>query len=162
MSKNINAEKLRLNTREDNKGWKKWGPYLSERQWGTVREDYSPNQDAWNAISHDMSRSIAYRWGEEGIAGISDYKSLICFAISLCNHNDHILKERFFGLTGNDSNHGEDVKELYYYLESNSNSGWWYSIKTSKYSSLSKIPVSSISYSGSKRERLRLSSTNLS
>ena len=118
MNKTINAEKLRLNTREDNKGWKKWGPYLSERQWGTVREDYSPNQDAWNAISHDMARSVAYRWGEEGIAGISDNKSHICFALSLWNHNDHILKERFFGLTGGDSNHGEDVKELYYYLES--------------------------------------------
>lgn len=114
----VSAEKLRLKTRADNKGWKKWGPYLSDRQWGTVREDYSPNQDAWNNVTHDMARSKAYRWGEEGIGGISDNKSYICFALALWNHNDHILKERFFGLTGNESNHGEDVKELYYYLDS--------------------------------------------
>lgn len=118
MSRFTGAEKLRLQTRADNKGWKKWGPYLSERQWGTVREDYSSNQDAWNAVSHDMARSKAYRWGEEGIAGISDNKSHICFAMAFWNHNDHILKERLFGLTGNESNHGEDVKELYYYLDS--------------------------------------------
>jgi hypothetical protein len=118
MSKSIGAEKLRLNTRADNKGWKKWGPYLTERQWGTVREDYSNNGDAWNSISHDMARSKAYRWGEEGIAGISDNKQIIAFALGFWNHEDYILKERFFGLTGNESNHGEDVKELYYYLDS--------------------------------------------
>lgn len=118
MSKSIGAEKLRLSTRADNKGWKKWGPYLTERQWGTVREDYSNNGDAWNSISHDMARSKAYRWGEEGIAGISDNKQIIAFALGFWNHEDYILKERFFGLTGNESNHGEDVKELYYYLDS--------------------------------------------
>ncbi|MBP6386239.1 MAG: glucosidase [Pseudarcicella sp.] len=118
MSKSIGAEKIRINSREDNKGWKKWGPYLAERQWGTVREDYSHNGDAWNATTHEMARSKAYRWGEDGIAGISDNKQFLCFSLALWNHNDRILKERFFGLTGNESNHGEDVKELYYYLDS--------------------------------------------
>ena len=114
----IDAERARLKLRQDNKGWKKWGPYLTERQWGTVREDYSQNGDAWNNITHDMARSKAYRWGEEGIGGISDNKQHICFAFAFWNHNDHILKERFFGLTGNESNHGEDVKELYFYQDS--------------------------------------------
>ncbi len=114
----ISAERLRLNLRTDNKGWKKWGPYLSERQWGTVREDYSKNGDAWNNITHDMARSKAYRWGEEGIGGISDNKQHICFAFSFWNHNDHILKERFYGLTPGESNHGEDVKEIYFYQDS--------------------------------------------
>jgi hypothetical protein len=113
----IDAERLRLKLRNDNKGWKKWGPYLTERQWGTVREDYSQNGDAWNNITHDMARSKAYRWGEEGIGGISDNKQHICFAFAFWNHKDHILKERFFGLTGNESNHGEDVKELYFYQD---------------------------------------------
>ncbi|MEY4382526.1 MAG: hypothetical protein RI995_68 [Bacteroidota bacterium] len=112
------AERARLKTRNDNKGWKKWGPYLTERQWGTVREDYSAEGNAWSTISHDMARSKAYRWGEEGIAGISDNKQHICFALAFWNHRDHILKERFFGLTGSESNHGEDVKELYYYEDS--------------------------------------------
>lgn len=112
------AERLRLKLRNDNKGWKKWGPYLTERQWGTVREDYSKNGDAWNNITHDMARSKAYRWGEEGIGGISDNKQHICFAFAFWNHKDHILKERFFGLTGNESNHGEDVKEIYFYQDS--------------------------------------------
>lgn len=94
-----------------------WGPYLSERQWGTVREDYSANGDAWNYFSHDQSRSRAYRWGEDGIAGISDYNQHLCFAIALWNHKDPILKERLFGLTNNEGNHGEDCKELYYYLD---------------------------------------------
>lgn len=115
---NINAERLRLKLRKDNKGWKKWGPYLTERQWGTVREDYSNNGDAWNHITHDMARSKAYRWGEEGIGGISDNKQHICFAFAFWNHKDHILKERFFGLTGSESNHGEDVKEIYFYQDS--------------------------------------------
>ena len=114
----IDAERARLKLRQDNKGWKKWGPYLTERQWGTVREDYSQNGDAWNNITHDMARSKAYRWGEEGIGGISDNKQHICFAFAFWNHKDHILKERFFGLTGNESNHGEDVKELYFYQDS--------------------------------------------
>lgn len=112
------AERARLQLRNDNKGWKKWGPYLTERQWGTVREDYSKNGDAWNSITHDMARSKAYRWGEEGIGGISDNKQHICFAFAFWNHNDHIVKERFFGLTGSESNHGEDVKEIYYYQDS--------------------------------------------
>ena len=113
----IDTERARLLERKDNKGWKKWGPYLTERQWGTVREDYSANGDAWNSITHDMARSKAYRWGEEGIGGISDNKQHICFALAFWNHHDKILKERFFGLTGNESNHGEDVKEIYYYQD---------------------------------------------
>lgn len=112
------AEKVRLKQRADNKGWKKWGPYLAERQWGTVREDYSSNGDAWNFFTHDMARSRAYRWGEDGIGGISDNKGHICFSFAFWNHKDGILKERLFGLTNPESNHGEDVKELYYYLDS--------------------------------------------
>jgi hypothetical protein len=99
-------------------GWKKWGPYVSDRQWGTVREDYSANGDAWAATTHDMARSKAYRWGEEGIAGICDRNQHLCFAIALWNKKDPILKERFFGLSNSEGNHGEDVKELYYYLDS--------------------------------------------
>jgi hypothetical protein len=114
----VEAEKARIHDRADNKGWKKWGPYLTDRAWGTVREDYSPYGDAWNFVSHDMARSKAYRWGEEGIGGISDNKGHICFALACWNHHDNILKERFFGLTGPEGNHGEDVKELYYYLDS--------------------------------------------
>ncbi len=112
------AEKIRINDRADNKGWKKWGPYLAERAWGTVREDYSGYGDAWNFVSHDMARARAYRWGEEGIGGVSDNKGHICFALAFWNHKDGILKERLFGLTGPEGNHGEDVKELYYYLDS--------------------------------------------
>ncbi|SOE20604.1 Glycosyl hydrolase family 63 C-terminal domain-containing protein [Spirosomataceae bacterium TFI 002] len=115
---NENAEKNRLSERSDNKGWKKWGPYLSERAWGTVREDYSVFGDTWDYLSHDMSRSRAYRWGEEGIGGLSDNKQYISLAFSFWNYNDNILKERYFGLTGTEGNHGEDVKELYYYLDS--------------------------------------------
>ena len=100
------------------KEWKNWGPYLSERQWGTVREDYSEYGAAWNYFPHDHARSRAYRWGEDGIAGISDSQQQLCFAIALWNEQDPILKERLFGLTGNQGNHGEDVKELYYYLDS--------------------------------------------
>src|SRR6186713_234835 len=91
--------------------WKKWGPYLSERQWGTVREDYSEGGDAWNYFTHDQARSRAYRWGEDGIAGISDDKQRLCFALALWNGKDPILKERLFGLTNSEGNHGEDVKE---------------------------------------------------
>jgi hypothetical protein len=97
--------------------WKKWGPYLSERQWGTVREDYSPGGDAWNFFTHDQARSRAYRWGEDGIAGISDDKQHLCFALALWNGKDPILKERLFGLTNSEGNHGEDVKEYYFYLD---------------------------------------------
>jgi len=113
------AENQRLiDARELKLPWKKWGPYLSERQWGTVREDYSPNGDAWNFFTHDQARSRAYRWGEDGIAGISDDKQRLCFALSLWNGKDPILKERLFGLTNSEANHGEDVKEYYFYLDS--------------------------------------------
>ena len=98
-------------------GWKLWGPYLSERQWGTVREDYSPGGTAWENFSHDQSRSRAYRWGEDGILGISDDKQTLCFALAMWNGRDPILKERLFGLTNSEGNHGEDVKERYYYLD---------------------------------------------
>ena len=98
-------------------GWKAWGPYLSDRQWGTVREDYSPGGNAWEAFSHDVARSRAYRWGEDGIFGISDDKQTLCFALAVWNGRDPILKERLFGLTNSEGNHGEDVKERYYYLD---------------------------------------------
>jgi hypothetical protein len=98
--------------------WKKWGPYLSERQWGTVREDYSSDGDAWNYFTHDQARSRAYRWGEDGLGGICDDQQLLCFALALWNGNDPILKERLFGLTNSEGNHGEDVKEYYFYLDS--------------------------------------------
>ncbi|HSB71000.1 MAG TPA: glucosidase [Candidatus Methylomirabilis sp.] len=113
------AEMARLaEARERNVPWRKWGPYLSERQWGTVREDYSENGDAWNYFSHDQARSRAYRWGEDGLAGISDDRQLLCFALALWNGKDAILKERLFGLTNSEANHGEDVKEYYFYLDS--------------------------------------------
>ena len=99
-------------------GWKKWGPYLAERQWGTVREDYSPYGSAWDYFTHDQARSRVYRWGEDGLAGISDDRQLLCFSLALWNHKDPILKERLFGLTGSEGNHGEDVKEYYFYLDS--------------------------------------------
>src|SRR5262250_1694394 len=98
--------------------WRRWGPYLSERQWGTVREDYSPGGTAWNYFSHDEARSRAYRWGEDGLAGISDNHQRLCFALALWNGHDPILKERLFGVTGTQGNHGEDVKEYYFYLDS--------------------------------------------
>jgi len=113
------TEQKRLNeAREAGLPWKKWGPYLSERQWGTVREDYSQDGNAWNYFSHDQSRSRAYRWGEDGLAGISDDKQRLCFALALWNGRDPILKERLFGLTNSEGNHGEDVKEYYFYLDS--------------------------------------------
>src|SRR3954465_13286342 len=98
--------------------WRKWGPYLSERQWGTVREDYSEGGNAWDYFTHDQARSRAYRWGEDGLAGISDDEQRLCFALALWNGKDAILKERLFGLTNSESNHGEDVKEYYFYLDS--------------------------------------------
>jgi len=115
----MDAEQTRLQQHYTGQtNWLKWGPYLSERQWGTVREDYSAGGNAWNYITHDMVRSKAYRWGEEGIAGISDDKQNLCISLALWNGQDSILKERLFGLTNNEGNHGEDVKELYYYLDS--------------------------------------------
>ena len=110
----MNKESERLQNQE----WKNWGPYLSERQWGTVREDYSKYGEAWDFFPHEHARSRAYRWGEDGIAGISDSQQKLCFAIAFWNEQDPILKERFFGLTGNQGNHGEDVKEYYFYLDS--------------------------------------------
>ena len=115
----MTTEGFRLQeARRGTSNWKKWGPYLSERQWGTVREDYSEGGDAWNFFTHDQARSRAYRWGEDGIAGISDDKQLLCFALALWNGKDPILKERLFGLTNGEGNHGEDVKEYYFYLDS--------------------------------------------
>src|SRR5713101_1398242 len=130
-SLNLLAEGLhtmaRLQSKEDQrleeartrkKHWKRWGPYLSERQWGTVREDYSPGGTAWEFFPHEHARSRAYRWGEDGIGGISDRHQMMCFGLALWNGRDPILKERLFGLTGNQGNHGEDVKEYYFYLDS--------------------------------------------
>src|SRR6187551_2189924 len=115
----MTAEEKRLQEDHSRKAnWKRWGPYLSERQWGTVREDYSAYGTAWEYFPHDHARSRAYRWGEDGLAGISDNHARLCFALALWNERDVILKERLFGLTGNEGNHGEDVKECYYYLDS--------------------------------------------
>src|SRR5689334_20669345 len=113
------TEDMRLEDNRTRKAyWRRWGPYLSERQWGTVREDYSPGGTAWEYFPHDHARSRAYRWGEDGILGISDNHQRLCFSLALWNEKDPILKERLFGLTGNQGNHGEDVKEYYYYLDS--------------------------------------------
>ena len=114
-----NPEQNRLDqARTEKTPWKKWGPYLSERQWGTVREDYSENGDAWDYLTHDQSRSRAYRWGEDGLGGICDDQQRLCFALALWNERDPILKERIFGLTNSQGNHGEDVKEYYFYIDS--------------------------------------------
>ena len=115
----MTEEEKRLQESRQRKGhWKRWGPYLSERAWGTVREDYSPYGTAWDYFPHDHARSKAYRWGEDGLGGICDRHQYVCFALSLWNGRDPILKERLFGLTGNEGNHGEDVKEYYFYLDS--------------------------------------------
>jgi Glycosyl hydrolase family 63 C-terminal domain len=115
----MTAEERRLKENQDRSAhWRRWGPYLSERQWGTVREDYSPHGTAWEFFPHDHARSRAYRWGEDGLAGISDNHQRLCFAVALWNERDPILKERLYGLTGNEGNHGEDVKEYYFYLDS--------------------------------------------
>jgi len=116
----MNAEQQRLQQLD----WKRWGSYVSDRQWGTVREDYSPQGDAWNYTNHDMARSYAWRWGEEGIAGICDDKQLLCFSLALWNKRDPILKERLFGLSNQQGNHGEDVKEMYYYLDATPTHSW--------------------------------------
>src|SRR5450432_596563 len=113
-----NIENERLSQSSNNRNWKKWGPYLSDRQWGTVREDYSLNGNAWNYINHDLARSYAYRWGEEGIGGFCDSDQILCLAPAFWNGKDSILKERLFGLTNGEGNHGEDVKELYFHLDS--------------------------------------------
>ena len=117
-NKSTSAEKRRLTeSQNDQVNWRRWGPYLSERQWGTVREDYSALGNAWEYFPHDHARSRAYRWGEDGIAGVSDDQQRLCLALALWNGRDPILKERLFGLTNSEGNHGEDVKELYYYLD---------------------------------------------
>src|SRR6201990_3255770 len=114
----LKAEYRRLDVaRAGGIAWAKWGPYLSERQWGTVREDYSHNGDAWNAFTHDQARSRAYRWGEDGIAGVCDDKQRLCLALALWNGADPILKERMFGLSNGEGNHGEDVKEYWFYVD---------------------------------------------
>jgi hypothetical protein len=132
-----NPEYQRLAEADDNGvPWRQWGPYMSERQWGTVREDYSANGDAWNYFTHDHARSRAYHWGEDGLAGISDDKQRLCFALALWNGADPILKERLFGLTNSEGNHGEDVKEYYYYLDStptHSYMKWLYKYPQSAY-----------------------------
>jgi hypothetical protein len=110
------ARRVRENA-EHTAPWRRFGPYLSERQWGTVREDYSRHGEAWEYFPHDHARSRAYRWGEDGIAGFSDHHQRICIAVALYNGNDPILKERLFGLTNSEGNHGEDVKEEYFYLD---------------------------------------------
>src|SRR5260221_12808804 len=115
----MSEEQHRLGEARSGKApWRKWGPYLSERQWGTVREDYSDTGEAWDYFPHDHARSRAYRWGEDGLAGWCDEKQLLCFALALWNGAHAILKERLFGLTNGEGNHGEDVKEYYFYLDS--------------------------------------------
>src|SRR6202522_1545715 len=113
------AEHQRLREDSARRGnWKRWGPYLSERQWGTVREDYSADGSCWDYFPHDHARSRAYRWGEDGLLGICDRECRLCFALAMWNGKDPILKERLFGLNGNEGNHAEDVKEIYFYLDS--------------------------------------------
>src|SRR5688572_17407472 len=115
----MKLEEQRLEeSRDPRTPWKKWGPYLSERQWGTVREDYSDDGNAWEYFPHDQARSRAYHWGEDGLLGVCDDRQLLCFALALWNGQDPILKERLFGLTNSEGNHGEDVKEYYFYLDS--------------------------------------------
>ncbi|HEV3117626.1 MAG TPA: glucosidase, partial [Gemmataceae bacterium] len=112
-------EEKRLRDAQSRKSnWQRWGPYLSERQWGTVREDYSADENPWQYFTHDQARSRAYRWGEDGLLGITDRECRLCFALALWNGRDPFLKERLFGLTGPQGNHGEDVKEYYFYLDS--------------------------------------------
>src|SRR6202167_3055514 len=121
----VTAEQQRLiDDAQRRQNWKRWGPYLSARQWGTVREDYSADGDCWNYFTHDQARSRAYRWGEDGLLGITDRECRLCFALALWNGQDHILKERLFGLTGPQGNHGEDVKECYYYLDATPTSSY--------------------------------------
>src|SRR6266851_5182169 len=120
----LTAEAARLEEIHHGKHWRRWGPYLSERQWGTVREDYSEYGTAWDYFSHDHARSRAYRWGEDGIGGFGDDQLLLCLGLALWNGRDPILKERLFGLTNSEGNHGEDVKELYYYLDGTPTHSW--------------------------------------
>src|SRR6202158_1059829 len=114
----MSKEQVRLSeARNGTVAWRKWGPYLSERQWGTVREDYSATGEAWDYFPHDHARSRAFRWSEDGIGGICDFQQRLCFAFAFWNGHDPILKERMFGLTGPQGNHGEDLKEIYFYTD---------------------------------------------
>ena len=116
------AERARLS--EDATAWRRWGPYLAEREWGTVREDYSEDGDAWGSFPHEHARSRAYRWGEDGLGGICDDRQILCFAFSFWNGRDPILKERVFGLSGREGNHGEDAKEYWWYLDATPTYSW--------------------------------------
>src|SRR5262245_52066340 len=121
----LNPEQDRLIEQATGKGdWKRWGPYLSERAWGTVREDYSADGDAWNYFPHDQARSRAYRWNEDGLGGFCDDQQHLCLAVALWNEKDAILKERMFGLTNAQGNHGEDVKEYYFFLDGTPTHSW--------------------------------------
>ncbi|MBW4614072.1 MAG: glucosidase [Desmonostoc vinosum HA7617-LM4] len=151
---NLTQEEIRLQQALTHQAhWRRWGPYLSERQWGTVREDYSSNGTAWDYFTHDQARSRAYRWGEDGIFGISDNHQQLCFAIALWNGEDTILKERIFGLTGNEGNHGEDVKECYFYLDSTPTHSYM--------KALYKYPQSAFPYSQLVKENQRRSRQEL-
>src|SRR5687768_8007648 len=121
----LTAEELRLEeARQRTKHWKRWGPYLSERAWGTVREDYSPYGTAWDYFPHDHARSRAYRWNEDGMAGICDERQTFCFALALWNGKDPIIKERMYGVGGDEGNHGEDAKDYWWYLDSTPTHSW--------------------------------------
>src|SRR5881396_729048 len=121
----MNAEEKRLEESRDRKShWKRWGPYLSERQWGTVREDYSEHGTAWDYFPHDHARSRAYRWSEDGMAGLCDQAQTFCFGLALWNGQDSIIKERMFGVGSAEGNHGEDVKEYWWYLDSTPTHSW--------------------------------------
>jgi hypothetical protein len=125
MKTTLNEERQRLEAQHEGKAdWRLWGPYLAERAWGTVREDHSPGGTAWEDFDHDQARSRAYRWNEDGMGGICDEQQRVCFALALWNGKDPILKERAFGLTGNQGNHGEDVKEYYFYLDATPSHSW--------------------------------------
>ncbi len=145
------TEGKRLAATKANTGWKHWGPYLSERQWGTVREDYSENGDAWNSLSYDVSRLYAYRWGEDGLAGFADVENKVCVSLALWNHQDDHLKEKLFGLPNSAGNHGEDVKEVYYYLDSTPTHSY---CKMQYLYPQGKFPYEDIRHTNSVRNRL--------
>ena len=128
---------------EHSQPWYRWGPYLSERQWGTVREDYSPGGTAWDFLPHDQARSHAYRWGEDGLLGISDDRQRLCFALALWNEADPILKERLFGLTNSEGNHGEDVKEYYFFLDNTPTHSYMKALY--KYPQRARFPITTLS-----------------
>src|SRR5262245_34622687 len=151
MTQGVEAD--RLSESRHGVPWKAWGPYLSERQWGTVREDYSENGDAWSYFSHDQSRSRAYKWGEDGIAGICDDHQRLCFALAVWNGVDPILKERLFGLTNAEGNHGEDVKEYYFYLDATPTNSY---LKYRYRYPLGEYPYADLVRTNSKRNRVEM------